>query len=404
MKSKQFVKLVGAVALGAVFGGMAPDWAISGANWIRNAFGGFIRVLVPFIIVGFITSSIAKAGKDALKMLLVTLGVAFASTIAVGFFAYGVSWCALPRVVKAVGTVTADIQASTGGGLFAMLPTLAALLLSIVGGIVLARFKVRRVVDRVENFRGLVSKVIGLTVEPLMPIYIFTVVADMTAGGKILEMGGDCAKIMVVSVLTSVAVMMLAYVVAGLVTGRNPIGALRNMMPAYVAGCGSCSSVASIPYTFRQVRKNGVSDTTADLVIPLCSNVHHVGGVANLIVYAAGVMILQGGTLSAELFIPFVLQVALISFVTPGIPGGVAMASASVAVSVLGFTHGQYAVIVAIYIALDGIGTACNLTCDGAVAMIVDKFAGMSGSGVGSRLQIRYRDLQTDCIPGRMAA
>jgi len=186
-------------------------------------------------------------------------------------------------------------------------------------------------------------------------------------------MGGDCIKIMTLAIITTLAVMVMIYMVAGIVTGSNPLRALGNMIPAYVAGCGSCSSVASIPYTMRQVRENGVSDTTAELVIPLCSSVHHVGSVSNLIVYAAGVMILHGGELSAQAFIPFVMLVALISFATPGIPGGVAMASASVAGSILGFTPEQYAIIVAIYIALDGIGTACNLTCDGAVAMIVEK-------------------------------
>ena len=177
-----------------------------------------------------------------------------------------------------------------------------------------------------------------------------------------------------------------------------------NMLPAYMAGCGSCSSVASIPLTLCQVQKNGVSGTTAELVIPLCSSVHHAGGVANLIVYAAGVMILHGGTLSAHVFIPFVLLVALISFVTPGIPGGVAMASASVAGSVLGFTPEQYAVIVAIYIALDGIGTACNLTCDGAVAMIVEKLLRTCGNGVSDSLQGRCKKLRTSSVDERMAA
>ena len=373
MKNKQLIKLFVAIALGAAFGTIAPDWAICGTNWVRNLFGGFVRFLVPFVIVGFVTSAIARAGKSAAKMLLVTMGVAFASTVAVGLFAYGVSWGVLPFLVKTVGGVTAEIATATGGGIRAALPTIAALVLSMAIGLAVAKCKARREAGLIEGFRSVVSKVVGLTLAPLIPVYVFTVIADMTASGKIVQMGGDCVKIMVVAVLTSIAVMVLAYMVAGAVTGCNPLKALGNMLPAYVAGCGSCSSVVSIPYTLRQVRENGVSDTTAELVIPLCSSVHHVGSVANLIVYAVGTMILHGGVLSARVFIPFVLMVTLISFATPGIPGGVAMASASVAGSLLGFAPEQYAIIVAIYIALDGVGTACNLTCDGAVAMIVEK-------------------------------
>ena len=404
MKKNQLIKLSVAIAFGVLFGMMAPDWAVSGANWIRNAFGGFIRFLVPFIIVGFITSSIARAGKGAFKILLLTLGVAFVSTVAVGFFAYGVSWCAMPCLVKSVGNVVPEVTSGTGGCLHSMLPTIAALVVSMAIGLSIAMFDAQRAAGRIEKLKNIVSKVIGLTIAPLMPMYIFTVVADMVASRKIFQMGGDCAKIIAVSILTTIAVMMIIYMVAGIVVGRNPMKALGNMLPAYVAGCGSCSSVASIPFTLCQVQKNGVSGKTAELVIPLCSSVHHAGGVANLIVYAAGVMILQGGTLSAHVFIPFVLLVALISFVTPGIPGGVAMASASVAGSVLGFTPEQYAVIVAIYIALDGIGTACNLTCDGAVAMIVEKLVRTYGNGVPGSMQSRYQKLRMGCVAERMAA
>lgn len=376
MKSKQLIGLFGAILLGAVFGLVAPDWAIHGANQFRNLFGACIRLLVPFIIAGFVTSSIAKAGSGAGKLLLTTMGIALASTVLVGFFAYGVSWCALPFVVSVVNEMATGPKTATGGGCLSTLPTIAALLVSIPTGLVIAKMNAHQAAGVVEKFKTLVSKCISLTIAPLMPIYIFTVVAEMTAAGEVVRLGADCLKIMCVGVLTTIAVMLMLYMMAGVVTGCNPLKALANMLPAYLAGCGSCSSVASIPYTLRQVRENGVSGQTAELVIPLCSSVHHVGGVANLIVYAAGVMILQGGSLSAHAFIPFVLLVALISFVTPGIPGGVAMASASVAGSYLGFTSEQYAIIVAIYIALDGIGTACNLTCDGAVAMIVEKLLG----------------------------
>ena len=389
MNKKQFVKLFVAIVCGALFGMMAPDWAVSGANRIRNAFGGFIRFLAPLIIIGFITSSIVKAGKSACRMLLLTFGISLASTVVVGFFAYSVSWCVLPYFVKTVGGVAAEVTTATGGSLCSVAPTIVALLVSVAAGLAIAIFKAHRAAGRIEKFKKMVAKIIGIAIEPLMPVYVFTVVADIVAGGKILQIGCDCVKIVAVSVLMTFAVMLMIYMVAGIVTRQNPIRALRNMMPAYVAGYGSCSSVAAIPYTLRQVQKNGVSDTTAEFVIPLCSNVHHVGGVANLIVYAAGVMILQGGTLSAHVFIPFVLLVALISFATPGIPGGVAMASASVAGSVLGFTSEQYAVIVAIYIALDGIGTACNLTCDGAVAMIVEKLVRTCGNGVSDAMQSR---------------
>lgn len=401
MKNKQLIKLFAAISLGVSFGAFAPDWAIEGVNQVRCAFGGFIRYLVPFIIIGFVTSSIAKAGKSAAKMLLMTMGVALASTVAVGFFAYGVAWGAMPHLVKVVEDVA--MSSTTRGSVWDTVPTICALLASIVIGLVVAKSNARHEAGLIERFKGVVSKIIGWTIAPLMPVYIFTVIANMTAKGEIVKLGGDCFKIMGVAVLTTIAVMVMMYMVAGLLAGRNPLKALGNMMPAYVAGCGSCSSVASIPYTMRQVRENGVSDTTAELVIPLCSSVHHLGSVANLIVYAVGVMILTGGTISAHAFIPFILLVTVISFATPGIPGGVAVASASVAGALLGFTEGQYALILAIYIALDGIGTACNLTCDGAVAMIVERLMRVQGV-VAPRPLYAHTEEMRNCIALQKAA
>jgi len=206
-----------------------------------------------------------------------------------------------------------------------------------------------------------------------MPIYVFTVVAGMVANEQIRGMGGDCVRIMIVAVLSTTAATVLLYVAASFVTGRNPLRALCNMIPAYLAGCGSCSSVASIPYTLKHVQENGVSEQTAELVIPLCSSVHHVGSVVNLVVYVVGLAVLTGEMLPTHVFMEYVILVAVVSFLTPGIPGGVALASAWVAQSVLGFSPDQYAFVIAIYLVLDGVGTACNLTCDGAVAMMVEK-------------------------------
>ena len=401
MKNKQLIKLFAAIGLGVLFGAFAPGWAIEGVNEARCAFGWFIRHLVPFIIIGFVTSSIARAGKGAAKMLLMTMGVALASTVTVGFFAYGVAWGAMPHLVAVVEDIA--MSSAARGSVWDSVPTICALLASIVIGLVVAKSNVRHEAGLIERLKGVVSKIIGWTIAPLMPVYIFTVIANMAAKGEIVKLGGDCFKIMGVAVLTTVAVMVMMYLVAGLLAGCNPLKALWNMMPAYVAGCGSCSSVASIPYTLRQVRGNGVSESTAELVVPLCSCVHHVGGVSNLIVYAVGVMILTGGTISAHAFIPFILLVTVISFATPGIPGGVAVASSSIAGALLGFTEGQYALILAIYIALDGIGTACNLTCDGAVAMIVERFMRVQGDAVPRPLYAHTEEIR-NCIALQKAA
>jgi Na+/H+-dicarboxylate symporter len=148
------------------------------------------------------------------------------------------------------------------------------------------------------------------------------------------------------------------------------------MLPAYLTGWGCCSSAATLPVTLRQTRKNGVSDKITDLVIPLCANVHLAGSMANMVVYTAGIIVLGGGTIDFGSYIHFMLMLSVIAVASPGVPGGVVLASAAIAESALGFTPERYALVIAAYMALDGMGTACNLTGDCAIATIVDRLSG----------------------------
>ena len=182
--------------------------------------------------------------------------------------------------------------------------------------------------------------------------------------------------IMVTAFCVTTFVLLIQYVVAGAIAGCNPFKALWNMLPAYLTGWGCCSSAATLPVTLRQTRKNGVSDKITDLVIPLCSNVHLAGSMANMVVYTAGFIVLGGGTISFGNYAEFMFMLSIIAVASPGIPGGVVLASATIAETVLGFTPERYALVIATYMALDGMGTACNLTGDGAIALIVDRLLG----------------------------
>jgi Na+/H+-dicarboxylate symporter len=223
------------------------------------------------------------------------------------------------------------------------------------------------------ELRDVVTLTIAQVFVPLLPTYICAVIADLAASGKFAAVGGGCVKIMLLAMVVTTTIVVVQYIIAGAVAHRNPFKALWTMLPAYLIGWGCCSSAATIPYTLRQTRRNGVSYETADLVIPLCSNVHLAGSMANMVVYAAGMLVLAGETASFGSYVEYILMISVIAVASPGVPGGVVLASAAVAETALGFTPERYAILVAVYMALDGMGTACNLTGDGAIAMIVDK-------------------------------
>ena len=373
-------KLFIAIAIGIVIGLFAPAWVIRSTNCFRDLFGQFIKFFVPFIIVGLVTPAIADTGKSAGRMLLMTMGIAYASTLFAGYFAYGVSCGVFPQIISA-GALNAAEKAKEFPAFFKLaippiMDVTTALVTSFMLGLGIIAMKAETLAKAFGELRDIVTVTIAKAFVPFLPAYVLAVMADLTASGKLSAVGGGAVKIMGMALATTTAVLVIQYLVAGFIARKNPFKALWTMLPAYLTGWGCCSSAATIPYTLRQTKQNGVSDETADLVIPLCANVHLSGSMANMVVYAAGLMVLAGEALPIGPFTEYILMISVIAVASPGVPGGVVLASASVAEAALGFSSERYAIMIALYMALDGMGTAVNLTGDGAIALIVDRFRG----------------------------
>ena len=370
-------KLFIAIAIGIVIGFISPDWVIRVLNCFRDTFGQFIKFIVPFIILGLVAPAIIDTGKNAGRMLLMTIGLAWVSTVVFGYFAYGVSVTVFPKIISGALGDTAAVKAFPA--FFSLqIPPVMDVITALVTSLIIGFGAIVTGAETLAKGADELRKVVMLTLKhafvPFLPAYILTVLADLTASGKLASVGGGSVKIMGLALLTSTSVLLIQYLVAGFVARKNPFKALWTMLPAYLTGWGCCSSAATIPYTLRQTKLNGVSDETADLVIPLCSNVHLSGSMANMVVYAAGLMVLAGEALPIGAFTQYILMISVIAVASPGVPGGVVLASASVAEAALGFSPERYAIMIALYMALDGMGTAVNLTGDGAIALMVDKF------------------------------
>ena len=376
-------KLFAAMAVGVAVGCFAPDWSIRALNCFRDLFGQFIKFIVPFIIVGLVTPAITDTGRKAGKLLLLTMGIAWVSTVFAGYFAYGISLEVFPKILS--GTLNEAAVTKTFPAFFSLkIPPVLDVITALITALVIGFGSIATGSTAMQNLANELREIVTVTLKrafvPFLPLYVLTVMADLTASGKLSVVGGGCVKIMVLAILTTTAVLFVQFTVAGLVAGKNPLKALWTMLPAYLTGWGCCSSAATIPYTLSQTRKNGVSDETAALVIPLCSNVHMAGSMANMVVYGAGLMVLSGQDLSLLAFTQYILMISIIAVSSPGVPGGVVLASATVAEAALGFTPERYAIMIALYMALDGMGTACNLTGDGAIALVVDRFRGKGGN------------------------
>ena len=191
----------------------------------------------------------------------------------------------------------------------------------------------------------------------------------MTHAGQVAAIMSVFAKVFLVIICLHIVILVVQYTLAGSAAGGNPIKLLKGMLPAYMTAIGTQSSAATIPVTLASTKKNGVAAGIADFVIPLC-------GTITLTSCTMAVMLLNGRPIEFSNMFGFILMLGVTMVAAPGVPGGAVMAALGILQSMMGFTADQQALMIALYLAQDSFGTACNVTGDGAIAILVNKIAG----------------------------
>ena len=371
-------RIIVAIVLGVALGNVMT------APWIRpfvtfNAiFSQFLGFLIPIIIVGLVTPAIAGIGKTAGKMLLATVAIAYADTVLCGMLAYGTGSALFPAMTEGMAA------ASTGGGsqgvepyftiaIPPILDVMSALVLSFMMGLGIAYGNSEVLRRGADELMAIVSKAIGKAIIPLLPPYIFGIFLNMTATGEAYSIMTVFAKIIVVIFILHIVILLYQFCAAGIVARRNPLKLLWRMLPAYFTALGTSSSAATIPVTLRQTELNGVSKDMAGFTVPLCATIHMSGSVMKITACALTICMLKGMPHDPALFTGFILLLSVMMVAAPGVPGGSIMAALAPLASILGFGEQDQALMIALYIAMDSFGTACNVTGDGAVAIVVDK-------------------------------
>ena len=379
IKISLFVKVLIAIALGSMLGLVAPEVLVRLFKTFNVLFSQLLKFIVPLLVLGLVTPAIYGLGKGAGKMLLWVVGAAYLSTVCAGLFAYGSASAFFPHILR-VGDLSTDAAASKSFEPYLDLQIkplcdiLTALCLSFMIGICCIYIKGNTLRLWFDEFGEVVKMTIEKAVIPLMPFYIFTMMCEMSAAGKMAVVVGTGAKVIATGVVLSILYLVIQYCIAGAIAGKNPFRCLWNMFPAYLTGFSICSSSAVIPVTQRCTLKNGVSEEVTNFVIPLCSNVHMCGSVIKLATTAVAVALIMGTPIPLPVFFKFVLMLAVATVASPGVMSGVLMASVGFLETMLGFTPEMIALLMAIYLALDGYGPACNVTGDGAIALGVDRF------------------------------
>lgn len=379
MKIGLLGRILIAIALGIALG------HIFTLPWVRifatfnSIFGQFLGFIIPLIILGLVTPAIADIGKGAGKLLLITVGIAYADTVVAAILSYATGSTFFPSLIgngsQTLETVekSAEILPYFTINIPATIDVMSALVLSFIVGLGIAYGGHTVLRGATNEMKAIIVGVIERVIIPLLPVYIFGIFLNMTFSGDVMRMMTVFAKIIVVIFALHIFVLLYQYLIAGAIVRKNPFRLLANMFPAYLTALGTSSSAATIPVALKQTRKNGVSEGVAGFVIPLCATVHLSGSAMKITACAFTIALLEGLPTDFPLFLHFIMVLAIFMVAAPGVPGGAIMASLAPLGSILGFGENEQALMIALYIAMDSFGTACNVTGDGAIALVVDK-------------------------------
>lgn len=393
LKLGMFGKIVLAILGGVALGFLLAHTGGIGAVGLRILktfnvfFAQVLKFIVPLLILGLVTPAIADAGKGVGRLLLTVLALSYVSTCAASLFGYFTAGELLPHYISPGAISTIGDGGKIAPYVDLKIPPLCDVLTALalafmigVGSVVAGASAVKR---WFEEFGEIVKLTIEKVIIPGLPVYILTMICEMTATGKIGAMAGTMLKVIGTGWLLTVLFLIFLYALAGLLSRRNPFACLWNMLPAYLAALSICSSSAVIPVTLGCCEKNGVSKDKRNFVVPLCANVHMVGSAIKLMTSLLAVAIIYRLDISFVQYLHFTFLFAVAAVAAPGVMCGVLMASVGFVESVLGFSPEQIAVVMAFYMALDGYGPAANVTGDGAIAIVVDRWfrSGTTGTG-----------------------
>lgn len=372
-------RVIIAILLGIALGYFLPAPAVRVFLTFNGIFSQFLGFMIPLIIIGLVTPAIAGIGKGAGKMLLATVVIAYVDTVIAGSLSYGTGSWLFPSMIASTGGSMPHIDKATELAPYftitipAMVDVMSGLVFSFIVGLGIAYGGLRTLENVFNEFKHIIEKVIEKAIIPLLPYYIFGVFLNMTHNGQARQVLLVFSQIIIVILVLHVLILIYEFCIAGALTKQNPFRLLWNMLPAYLTALGTSSSAATIPVTLAQTEKAGVRKEVAGFVIPLCATIHLSGSAMKITACALTICLLTGLPHDMGLFIYFILMLSIIMVAAPGVPGGAIMAALAPLASILGFNDEAQALMIALYIAMDSFGTACNVTGDGAIAIAINK-------------------------------
>lgn len=377
-------KLIIAIILGILIGAYAPTIIVSILATFNSIFGNFLGFVIPLIILGFVVAGIADLGEGAGKLLGITTALAYGSTLIAGFVAYLTATSLFPSFIHSSATLENAVNPEEKllAPLFKIdmppvMGVMAALILAFILGLGIAAIKNEKLGDTLYKmsfeFQKIIEKVISNIIIPLLPIHVGGIFANMTHAGEVSRVLSVFWKVFLVVIALHLIIILFQFTVACSIGKKNLFNSLKNQIPGYLTAIGTQSSAATIPVNLKCAEKNGVSKAIREFVVPLCATIHLSGSTITLTCCSIAVMLLNNVAFTLPQMIGFIMMLGVTMVAAPGVPGGAVMAALGILQSMLGFTEAQLGLMIALYITQDSFGTACNVSGDNAIAILVDR-------------------------------
>ncbi|GAB3516753.1 dicarboxylate/amino acid:cation symporter [Photobacterium alginatilyticum] len=377
---KLILKLIAGIVAGILIGFFAPDAVVRILLTVKQLGGQLIGFTIPLIILFYITSGIASLPKNSGSLLGKTVALSYGSTVLAGSLAFIVASsviAGLPAPDQAAADAGEKLTSFISLEIPPMFGVMTALATAFLFGLGISITNSVRLKEIADDGRGIIDLLLSKVIIPLLPFYISGIFAEMAAEGTVFTTLKTFGVVLALAVFMHWVWITIQYTLTGIALGLSPLKLIKNMLPAYFTAIGTMSSAATIPVTLRQTKNNGVNESIANFTIPLCATIHLSGSTITLITCSTAVMALSQHIALPSLLemLPFIMMLGITMIAAPGAPGGGVMAALGLMSTMLGFGEAELALMIALYMAQDSFGTACNITGDGAISLWVNKFA-----------------------------
>lgn len=379
-KYKLLLKIAVAISLGFLIGTFLPYEITEFFIAVNIIISKLLNFLIPLIIIAFVTKGISSLESSG-KMLGIATCISYVFMICAAFFSYFTSTNLFPNFLTDIPNNIFESISMPTGSVFSQLSQInvppimdvvPALILAFILGIGISSIKGIYIKEIFNEFHEIINLMVQKLIVPILPVYVLGIFAKMTASGQVFKILLVFSKVFIVIIALHIITLFVQYFIAGIVAQKNPFKLLKNIVPAYLSAIATQSSVTVIPITIDCSKKNGVSSNIADFVLPLCSTIHLSGSVISITACSVAVMLVSGKPIDFASMVPFMMILGVMMVAAPGVPCGAILAASGILQSILGFDSSMLSLIIALHVAQDGFGTACNVSGDGSIAVILD--------------------------------